>query len=498
MVGLLELSASGQVLTTQYNNARTGATLNETTLTPANVNANQFGKLFTLTVDGDVYAQPLYMPHVEIPGKGVHDLLIVATEHDSVYAFDAAGKPAEPLWRVDFLNDRDGVTTIPFRDVSCPFIQPEIGITPTPTIDPQTGTIYVLARTKESQGLLRSARYVQKLHALAITTGAEKFGGPVDIQTDGFDSLRELPRAGLLLSKGQVWLTWASSCDVGPYHGWVMAYDAGTLKQTAVFNASPKTGLSGIWQGDNGPATDAAGHVYVATGNGVFNINNNGQDYGDSALKLRLDGQQIAVADYFTPANESLLNSKDWDLGSGGVVALPDQPAPHVHLLTAGGKDGVAYLLDRDDMRHSLYSVKLGGGLYASPAYWNGHLYYIAANARVCDFAVKNGKLSDDPIAFSTQPFPRHGATPAISANGGRDGILWAIQTKLWNEGGVDKPSVLHAWDASNVSHEIYTTEQNAARDRAGMTLRFTIPTIANGRVYLPARREIDVYGLLR
>ncbi len=365
MVGLLELSASGQVLTTQYNNARTGATLNETRLTPANVNANQFGKLFTLTVDGDVYAQPLYMPHVEIPGKGVHDLLIVATEHDSVYAFDAAGKPAEPLWRVNFQNDRDGVTTIPFRDVSCPFIQPEIGITPTPAIDPNTGTIYVLARTKESQGLLRSARYVQKLHALAITTGAEKFGGPVEIQTEGFDTLRELPRAGLLLSKGQVWLTWASSCDVGPYHGWVMAYDAGTLKQTAVFNASPKTGLSGIWQGDNGPATDAAGHVYVATGNGVFNVTNHGHDYGDSALKLRLSGQQIAVADYFTPANESLLNSKDWDLGSGGVVVVPDQPGPHAHLLTAGGKDGVAYLLDRDDMRRSLYSVKLGGGLYA-------------------------------------------------------------------------------------------------------------------------------------
>ena len=198
--------AEAQILTAQYDNARTGATLHETILTPANVNPQQFGKIFSLAVDGDVYAQPLFVPAVEIPGKGTHDVIFVATEHDSVYAFDAAGQPSTPLWKVNFLGS--GVDTVPARNVACPFIQPEIGITPTPVIDLPSGTLYVLARTKESQGLLSSDRYVQKLHALAITTGAEKFGGPVEIMAPGFDPLRELPRAALLLSGGNLYLTW--------------------------------------------------------------------------------------------------------------------------------------------------------------------------------------------------------------------------------------------------------------------------------------------------
>jgi hypothetical protein len=214
LCSIFDLSA--QVLTAQYDNARTGAVLNERVLTPANVNSRQFGKLFSLPVDGDVYAQPLYIPHVEIPGKGTHNALFVATGHDSVYAFDADGQSIEPLWHVSFLDAKNSVTTVPAGDVACPFIAPEIGITPTPVIDYQTGTLYVLARTKERQ------RFVQRLHALAITNGVEKFGGPVEIKAPGFHTLRELPRAALLLSKGQVYVTWGSSCDVGPYHGWVM------------------------------------------------------------------------------------------------------------------------------------------------------------------------------------------------------------------------------------------------------------------------------------
>jgi len=496
LTGLLQVPVVGQVLTVQYDNARTGATLMEATLTPTNVSASRFGKLFTLNVDGDVYTQPLYIPHVEIPGKGVHDVIYVATEHDSVYAFDAAGQPSEPLWHVSFLND-SGVTTVPAGATNCPFISPEVGITPTPVIDRQTGTIYVLARTKESQGLLRGARYVQRLHALAITTGSEKFGGPIEIEAAGFDPLRELPRAGLLLSRDQVYLTWASSCDVRPYHGWVMAYGAHTLKQTAAFNTSPGADAAGIWHSDNGPAADASGHVYVVTGNGKFDVDAGGHDYGDSVLKLRLSGNQLAVADYFTPGNQALMDAKDLDFGSGGPVLVPDQPGQRAPLLIVGGKDGVVYVLNRDVLRPSIQSLKLGGGLYGSPAYWNGHLYFLARRDTLKDFAFDHGKLADTPVASGTQALGDFGATPVVSANGTRDGIVWLIQTKAWNDWGTEKPAVLHAYEAANVARELYNSEQNAPRDRAGMAVRFTVPTIANGRVYVPAKRQVTVYGLL-
>jgi len=306
---LLLTLASGQVTTSQYNNARTGAYLDETTLTPQNVNARQFGRAFTLPVDGDVYAQPLYLGGLDIPGKGRHNVLFVATEHDSVYAFDADAL-APPLWQVSFINPRAGVTTLTDREVRCPFISPEIGITPTPVIDPETGTLYVLARTKEG------GRYYQRLHALDVTTGAERLGGPVAIQASvkdagyfgghfagqvPFSQFRELPRAGLLLAQGKVYLSWGSSCDVGPYHGWVMAYDARTLAQTAVFNTSPDSSESGIWQGDAGLAADAEGNVYAVTGNGTFDAASGGRDYGDTVLKLALANGSFAVRDYFTP-----------------------------------------------------------------------------------------------------------------------------------------------------------------------------------------------------
>jgi hypothetical protein len=513
----LLIALVAQVLTTQYDNARTGATLRETTLTPANVNAVRFGKLFSFAVDGDVYTQPLYMPGVEIPDKGVHDVVFVATEHDSVYAFDAGGQPTTPLWHVSFL-EAGGSGTVPSGDVRCPFIQPEIGITPTPAIDPQSGTLYVLARTRESAGLLRS-RYVQRLHALAITTGVEKFGGPVEIQAfvhgsgEGgsggaipFDPLRELPRAGLLLSGGQVYLTWASSCDVGPYHGWVMAYDAKSLKQTAVFNTSPDAAQSGIWQGDNGPAADRDGNIYVVTGNGAFSAANGGRDYGDSVMKIALANNQLVVRDYFTPANQKLLDAKDLDLGSSGPVLLPDQPGEHPHLLLAGGKDASLFLLDRDSLGkhapqgegHPVQVLSMKGGVYAPATYWNGHVYVLASSDYLSDFALSRGQLSAAPVARGTQKFTNPGAPLAVSADGSRNAIVWAIETKVWNAWATEKAAVLHAFDATNVARELYTSEQNAGRDRAGPAVRFTIPTVAKGRVYVPAKREVDVYGLLK
>lgn len=495
-LGLLTAMASpAQVLTSQYDNARSGANLRETVLTPANVNARQFGKTFSLHVDGDVYAQPLFVPNVTIPGKGTHDVLYVATEHDSVYAFDADGREEQPLWHVSFLTS--GASTVPARDANCPFIDPEIGVTPTPVIDPSTGTLYVLARTKESEGLLKGSRYAHRLHALAITTGAEKFGGPVEIATNGFDGLRELPRSALLLTAGQIYLTWASSCDVGPYHGWVMAYDASTLRQSAVWNTSPNDRQSGIWQSDMGPAADDTGAVYVATGNGKFDAASGGHDYGDSLLKLTLKGNGFAVRDYFTPFDEKRMADDDLDLGSGGPTLVPP------HFVVIGGKEGVLYLLDRNHMRidrpgsarKELQSMRPGGGIYSAAAYWNEHLY-LTSGHDLSDVPLRAGQFSDQPVVKATRKFSNQAGSPAISANGSADGIVWVIETKEWN--GENRPSILHAYDAADMTREIYNSEMNSARDRAGLTLRFTMPTVANGRVYIGTKGEVNVYGLLR
>jgi hypothetical protein len=489
--------AAPQVLTSQYDNARTSSTVTETQLTPANVNPGQFGKLFSLAVDGDVYAQPLFVPRVPIPGKGTHDVIFVATEHNSVYAFDAAAQPATPLWKVNFNNPAGAVTPVPGQDVFCPFIQPEIGITPTPTIDLATGTLYVLARTKENPGLLKSTRYVHKLHALAITTGAEKYGGPAEIKANGFDGLHELPRAGLLLVNGSVILTWASSCDVKPYTGWVMAYDAQSLAQKAVLNVAPDAGESGIWQADMAPAADEQGSIYLATGNGKFTAATGGRDYGDSLLKL---DASLKIVDFFTPFNERKLNAEDDDLGSGGPLLLPPQSGPHARLVLIGGKGGDLYSIDRDRMGKyhadadvdAVQRIHLRGGLYSTPAYWNGHVFALARGDYLTDFPLDRGQLGK-PLKTGAHRFSNSGSTPVISSNGKRDAIVWLIESKSWN--GADRPSVLHAYDAADVGRELFASD-NSARDGAGLTLRFVVPTVAAGRVYVGAKRRVDVYGL--
>jgi hypothetical protein len=503
------VSAQVQVTTSQYDNARTGADVHETILTPRKVNANQFGKVLTLPVDGDVYAQPLYLPHVAIPGKGTHNVLFVATEYDSVYAFDADARSQAPLWHASFYDPGKAIEPLTPEEVACPFIVPVIGITSTPVIDAARATIYVLARTSERGG------YFQKLHALDLTTGAEQRGSPVTIKASAphktlglvpnavdFDPLRENPRAALLLSNGQVYLSWASSCDVGPYHGWVIAYDARTLQQAGVFNTSPDDEQSGIWAGDAGPAADADGNVFVATGNGTFDAaSKGGRDYGDSVLRLTLTASGLTVADYFTPFDQARLNSADNDLGSGGPVLLPDQPGPHPHLLVVGGKGGTIYVIDRDrmgkfqaaDNSHAVQTLPAHDMIFGAAAYWNGHLYYLASNDVLRDYAVRDGQLS--LAAQGSVHFIDPGATPTISANGTKDGIVWVIQTKGFQA--PDRRSVLHAFEAANVAHELYNSGQNSDRDWAGRTLRFTIPTVANGRVYVGTKNEVDVFGLL-
>lgn len=508
----LAAAASAQpiVATAQYDNQRTGANPAETTLTPRNVNPRRFGKLFVVPVDGDVYAQPLYVPNLDIPGKGVHNVVFIATEHDSVYAIDAAGQPAAPLWQVSFINPGAGVNPVAERDMGCPFISPEVGITPTPVIDPASRAIYVLVRTAEL-GRDRNVRFFQRLHALDLATGVERPGSPVLIRASvttttlfgllskevSFHALLENPRAALLLSGGNVYLTWGSACDVGPYHGWVLAYDARTLKPTGVFNTSPDSAESGIWQSDTGIAADRDGAIYAVTGNGKFDAALGGRDYGDSVLKLAFHNGALGVRDYFTPSDEERLNRSDIDLGSSGPVLLPDQRGPHPHLLVAAGKAGLVYVIDRDHMggfhagsnSHAIQTLQAGTGAFGAPAYWNGHLYYANRKDDLKDFVVEDGKLLPTPAHQSAEQFAHPGAIPCVSANGAKDAIVWLVVSQGRNRQGVNSDAILHAYDAADVSHELYSAV-------LGPSVRFATPTVAGGRVYIGARRALDVYGL--
>jgi len=502
-----------QVTTSQYDNLRTGATLGEKTLTPQNVNASQFGKLGAFKVDGAVYAQPLFLPGVEIPGKGKHDVLFVATEHDSVYAFDAYRPNDAPLWQVSLLDKKRKTKAVSAQEVGCNFLQPEVGVTSTPVIDLSTGTLYILARSMTDYWFADN-EYFQHLHALAITTGAEKFGGPAQITAsvrgkgDGnrkgevpFDALRENPRAALLLVNHLVYLTWASSCDVAPYHGWVMAYDAQTLAQKAVLNVTPDGMQGGIWASDTGPGADASGNVYVPTGNGTFDAAPGGRDYGDTLLKLALDGSTLVVRDYFTPFNQAQLNDSDADLGSSGPTLLPDQPGPHRHLLVQPTKGGMIYVIDRDEMGQFrpdgdavVQRIRMSGSGMGAMAYWNGRVYFACSDDRVRGYELENGQLKLK--SSSGVRFDDPGATPSVSADGNQNGIVWAIATKTWN--GPDRTAVLYAFDASILGEPIYTSEQNDKRDRAGLATRFVTPLVVNGHVYFGTRDEVEMYGLLK
>ena len=509
---VLATTAPAQVTTSQYDNMRTGATLNEKILTPQNVNAQQFGKLGAFRVDGPVYAQPLFLPNIEIPSKGVHDVLYVATEHDSVYAFDANHPEDPPLWKVSFLNKARGMTPLSEDQVACPFIRPEVGITSTPVIDVQTGTLYVLARTM-IRHTVGADEYFQHLHALAVTTGVEKFGGPrlitASVPGNGagsekgrvaFDPLRENPRAALTLANNTIYIVWASSCDVDPYHGWVMAYDAQTLAGKSVLNVNPNGTQAGIWLSDTGPAVDSEGHLYVPTGNGTFDAGNGGSDYGDSVLKL--DGASLAIRDYFTPHDQDRISNADNDIGSSGPTLLPDQPGPHRHLLLQPTKDSTIYVIDRDNMgkynRAGDALVELirtpGSGLGAM-SYWNGHIYFAASDDNLRGYSLKKGQL--EIHLSSTTKFADPGATPSVSADGKNNAIVWAIATKSWN-GPDTKNAVLYAFDATKLGTPLYSSEQNSRRDRAALATRFVIPVIAKGRVYFGTRSEVEVYGLLK
>lgn len=441
-----------------------------------------------------------------------HNVLFAATEHDSVYAFDA--DTGSILWKVSLLAA--GETLSDSRD--CGQVTPEIGITSTPVIDRSAGAhgiLYVIAMSKDS-----SSNYHQRLHALDLPSGMELPGGPTEISavypTSGGGASMFSPgqyeeRAALLLLNGTIYTSWTSHCDIAPYFGWVIGYSQSTLSRTAVLNVAPNSAGAGpaIWMSGGGPAADAAGNIYLLTANGVFepaldaNGFPTGQDYGNSFLKISTAGGSLAVADYFTMYNEVAESAADQDLGSGGAMLLPDlaDSANTVrHLVIGAGKDGNIYLVNRDSMGkfnssgNSQIWQQVGGalpaGIWSTPAYFNGTVYFGAVGEALRAFSISGARLSGQPQSQSSEQFAFPGTAPSISASGTSNAIVWAHENS--------NPAVLHAYDAANLAHEIYNSSQAAAnRDQFGPGNKFITPTVADGRVFVGTTAGVAVFGLL-
>lgn len=506
---------------TQHNdNLRTGQNLNETILTPTIVKSSTtFGKKFSQSVDGYIYAQPLYEPGVII-GGATHNVVFVATENDSVYAFDAdsaAGANANPLWHANLIDAAHGAaagaTPVTNSQVGCGDLVPQIGVTSTPVIDPSTGTIYV--ETKSNEG----GAFPHRLHAIDITTGNEKFSGPALISasvsvpggTVTFDGLRHLNRPGLLWLNGLLYIAYASHCDNTPYHGWLFAYDAATLTQRAAFLTTPEAtsngGLAGFWMSGAGVAADSNANIFITSGNGDFDTTNvPAKLLGDTAMKLFFNGTSISLLDYFTPYNQGSLDGGDTDLGSGGTLLLPDQSGSNPHELVQVGKAGTIYVINRDqftagNLHYCATCTNTNtqiaqeiqgavGGLWSMPAYWNNSVYFAGAGDSLKSFALVNGALTATSSASSNTSFGYPGATPSISSSGNSNGIVWAIAAG----GGA---AVLHAFDPANGLASLYSSANQASRDTAGSGVKFSVPTIANGKVFVGTQTELDVYGTL-
>lgn len=501
--------SSTDVVTYHYDNQRTGQNLNETTLTPANVNSTKFGKLGEFTVDGKVDAQPLYLSNVMIGGQK-KNVLYVPTEHGSVYAFDAdsiSGTTSTSLWKTSTLGS--GETTSDNR--GCGQVSPEIGITATPVIDRTRNAIYVVAMSKDSSG-----NYFQRIHALDLTTGTELFGGPKtvsatfpgtgDNSSGGnvvFDPKQYKERPGLLEINGTIYTTWASHCDIRPYTSWVMAFDANTLAQTSVLNLVPNGSDGGLWMSGAAPAGDSAGNIFFLVGNGTFETTLTTQgfpsnkDCGNCFVKLSTGGG-LALADYFTPQNTVAESNADQDLGSGGTLLLPDMKdagGTTRHLALGGGKDSTVYVADRDNMgkfnasSNQIYqAIAMPGTLFSVPAYFNNTVYTAAVGDALKAFPITSAKLASVPSSQSAHVFSYPGATPSVSANGSGNGIVWAIE----NSG-----AILFAYDATDLTKELYDSNQAAnSRDHFSGN-KFITPMVVNGKVYVGTPNSVAVFGLL-
>jgi len=505
------VASAGTDVTTYHNDiARTGQNTTETKLTQANVNSTTFGLLRNLTVDGRVDAEPLYLSQLSVGGSA-HNVVFIATEHDSVYAFDA--DTGAQLWKVSLLGS--GETTS--DDRGCGQVTPEIGITSTPVIDRAAGAhgiLYAVAMSKNS------TTYFQRLHALDITTGAELQGGPVTVQatypgtgdnSSGgevvFDPKQYEERAGLLLLNGVIYASWASHCDIGLYTGWIMGYNQTTLAQTSVINLTPNGSEGSIWQSGGGLAADPQGNIYALMANGTFDttLDTNGfpnkQDYGNGFVKVSTTNGSLKVSDYFNMMNTVNESGSDTDLGSGGPMVLPDQSygtANTLNLAVGAGKDGNLYVVNRNNMgkfspsSNNVYQELAGAvpnGVFGVPAYFNNTVYYCDINGTLKSFSISNGKLSTTPVQTSAS-FTYPGVLPSVSANGTTDGIVWAIE----NTG----TAVLHAFAANDLTKELYNSNQAASgRDHFGSGNKFITPMIADGKVFAATTNSVAVFGLL-
>ncbi len=526
-----------------YHNdlARDGANTQEYALTPANVSTASFGKLFSCTVDGALYAQPLWVANLSIAGV-THNVVFVATERDSLYAFDADASPCQLLWRVSLIDAGHGAssgeTTVPAGTTGYLVgagdgdLAPEVGITGTPVIDPTAGILYVVAKSVSAGGTV----FYQRLHAIDLASGSERAGAPAAIAgsyrnnsgvTVSFDPRQQNQRAGLTLTAGTLYITWGSHDDTWPWYGWVMgySYSGSTLTQMAVLNVTPNTGGGGIWMSGGAASVDSNGHLYVITGNGQFDGANSGinDDYGDSFLQLAPKAGQngLGVSSFFTPSDQATDYENDLDFGSGGsalVLNLPGGSAPQ-HLVVGGGKDGALYVLNGDQMGGSGDSnawqmLDLGAPIFATSAFWNNTLYIAPVQAGMLAYSFDSATLrfnsSAQSASTSTYGFP--GATPSVSATGASsNGIVWGIDSSNYctPQSGGCGPALLHAYPASALGSELWNSSLVGA-DAAGNAVKFTVPTVANGKVYIGTRGnntggvyqstsvsgELDVYGL--
>jgi hypothetical protein len=506
------------MLTWRNDNSRSGVNSQELALSPGPgpgvVNSATFGKLFSCPIDGYAYAQPLYVPNLVIPGDGTHNVVFVATEKDTVFAFDADANPCQQLWKTSLIPAGLQPIATPNFNITSTDIVPFVGITGTPVIGMSTSTMFVVSAT---QTVATNPTYNHWLYVLDLATG-QPIIQPIGITTPAsatqsatFSSSVENQRPALLLDNGTVYIAFGSYGGLGDYHGWLLGYDSTSLQQTGVFDVTPKAIQGGIWQSGGGPSADANHSVYVTTGDGPFDANRGGMSYSDSFLRLGTAGG-LSVADSFTPCDQATLEMAGQDVGSTAAVLLPDSAgsSSQAHLLIGGSKGGSLYVVNRDDMgqfdgicpdspaRAQTIAVGLGS-ILSTPLFWNNSVYVAAGNGNLMAFPMSGGILSTSASASqSPEALGPQGATPVISSSGTSNAILWLIDSSgaLAVPNG---PAVLRAYDPNNLSNEIYNSATAAAsRDATGLAVKFTVPTVANGKVYVGTQTELDVYGLLQ
>lgn len=506
-----------EIVTYKNGNSRQGVYV-EPTFTPGNVNVNTFRKKGSWQLDGTMFAQPLFLPKVSITGKGTFDVIFAATEHDSLYALNANSPGSAPLWKRSFIDSTAGITTVPANSGGRTSLGSQVGITGTPVIDPASGTLYLVTMTEEN------GKIVHRLRAIDVRDGADKLGGsPIITATvkgtgDGhnandeitFNSPTENQRPGLALVNGVVYVAFASFSDVEPYHGWIFAYDASTLDLISAHNVSSDTEGGGIWQAGSAPAADADGNIYVETGDGEFGSG----DFGDSFLRLRIIDGSLQPMDWFTPYNQDCINRNDIDLGSSGPTLLP-RNANGIEAIVGGSKEGRVYLINAENMgqfhagsdSQIIQSIRLNPTacgttgfsasssrrMYGSPAYWNGNVYVASVFGPLIQY--KYGTeltfFAQSTNSFRASGQSGRGPLPVVSTTGTGSGIVWLVD-RQFDTG----TSILRAYDASNVSKQLYNSSQNSTRDSMGSGTVFTVPVIVNGRVYVTASSRLVVYGL--